>query len=277
MRQRAIKTVDVFGKQPYLGKSLAVVLDGEGLSDKEMGHFARWMNLSETTFLLPPSNPEADYRVRIFTPVRELPFGGHPALGSCHAWLEAGGKPKASVQECGAELVTIRRSQNRLVFAAPKLVRTGPVEEETLARIGQALGLPRDEIVEHQWVDNGPGWVAVLLRSAQQVLALEPDYVPISGLELGVVEPYPEGSECQFEVRAFITRGTRPYEDPVIGSLNGSLAQWLIGAELAPERHLASQGTILGCAGRVYLECDPAGQVWMGGAAVTCVESRLGL
>lgn len=277
MKQRPFKQVDVFGSGPYLGNPLAVVLDGEALSDAEMQRFAAWTNLSETTFLLPPTSVEADYRVRIFTPVRELPFAGHPTLGSCHAWLEAGGKAKNSgyvVQECKVGLVQIKQSQP-LAFAAPALIKTGPVEETTLERIARALGIGRDEIVHHQWVDNGPGWVGVMLKSAEQVLGLEPDPVAMNGLELGVVGPYPEGSACQFEVRALIAQQTRMYEDPVTGSLNASLGQWLIGSGLAPKRYIASQGTVLGRAGRVHLEQDQTGQVWVGGQTLTCVEGRV--
>lgn len=279
MKQRAFKTIDVFGRLPYFGNPLAVVLGGEGLSDEEMGRFARWTNLSETTFLLPPSNPEADYRVRIFNPARELPFAGHPTLGSCHAWLEAGGQPKDPgrvVQECGVGLVTLRRADDQLAFAAPNLVRSGPVDEPTLAQIAHALRVPRGEILQHNWVDNGPGWVAVMLPSADAVLGLQPDYRAMGDLKIGVVGPYAGSSECQFEVRAFVPSLNVP-EDPVTGSLNAGIAQWLIGAGLAPERYVASQGTVLGRAGRVYLERDGTGQVWVGGAVVTCAEGQVRL
>lgn len=279
MTQRRFKQVDVFGSQPYRGNPLAVVLDGSDLNDQEMQRFAGWTNLSETTFLLPPTNPEADYRVRIFTTARELPFAGHPTLGSCHAWLEAGGQPKTSgqvVQECGVGLVTVRRG-DQLAFAAPKLIKSGPVDELTLIRIAKALKISREEILHHNWVDNGPGWVGVMLSSAEQVLAIEPDYAAMNGLELGIVGPYPSLAECQFEVRAFVASETNPNEDPVTGSLNASLAQWLIGLGLAPPRYVASQGTVLGRAGRVYLERDAQGQVWVGGKTSTCVEGRVEL
>jgi PhzF family phenazine biosynthesis protein len=276
--RREFKQIDVFGREPYLGNPLAVVLDGSALSTQEMQQLARWTNLSETTFLLPPVNPDADYRVRIFTPVRELPFAGHPTLGSAHAWLEAGGNPKQSgfvVQECQVGLVRVRKNEHRLAFAAPKRVKVGPVDEDTLQRIARGLHVARDEIVQHQWVDNGPGWVAVMLRSAQDVLKLEPDYASLDGLELGVVGAYPMGSECQFEVRAFVTIGTRPYEDPVTGSLNASLAQWLTETGLAAAQYTTSQGTRLGRAGRVHLERDADGQVWVGGETITCVKGQV--
>jgi PhzF family phenazine biosynthesis protein len=203
MKKRSFKQIDVFGHESFLGNPLAVVLDGEGLSDKEMQRFANWMNLSETTFLLPPTTSEADYRVRIFTPSRELPFAGHPTLGSCHAWLQAGGKAKNKdtiVQECKVGLVSIQRSSERLAFAAPPLVQSGAVDEETLQNISQALRIPTSDIVEHQWVDNGPGWVAVMLSSAEQVLNIQPDAAKMQALKIGIVGAYPVGSECHIEV-----------------------------------------------------------------------------
>lgn len=279
MQQRSFKQVDVFSSQPYRGNPLAVVVDGDGISDEQMQRFASWTNLSETTFLLPPTSAAADYRVRIFTPVRELPFAGHPTLGSCHSWLQGGGQPKNAdfvVQECQAGLIQIKQMGNLLAFAAPKLLREGTVDAATLAQISAGLRLPQSEFLHHQWVDNGPGWVAVMVRSAEQVLAIEPDYAAMNGLEVGVVGAYPAGSECHIEVRAFITAGTAtPYEDPVTGSLNASLAQWLIGSGLAPRRYLAAQGTALRRAGRVHLERDEVGQVWVGGASVTYIEGKV--
>ena len=205
-KQRPFKQIDVFSAQLYFGNPLAVVLDGIGLSDDEMQRFANWTNLSETTFLLPPSSPEADYRVRIFTASRELPFAGHPTLGSCHAWLQAGGLPKQPdviVQECGAGLVKIQRNVKQLAFAAPKLLRSGPVDADTLAQVAAGLGISLDDIVQHQWVVNGPQWLAVLLRSAEQVLAIKPNFAAMGHLDLGVVGAYAHGSACQFELRAF--------------------------------------------------------------------------
>jgi PhzF family phenazine biosynthesis protein len=275
---RAFKQIDVFGARMHTGNPVAVVLDGNGLSEHDMQRFARWTNLSETTFLLEPSDPRADYRVRIFTPVRELPFAGHPTLGSAHAWLEAGGTPKDAdvvMQECQVGLVAVRRAEGRLSFAAPQRKRVGPVDEDTLQRIARGLQVSRDDILHHQWVDNGPGWVAVMLRSAQAVIELEPDYAPMNGLEVGVVGAYPSGSECQFEVRALITIGTKPYEDPVTGSLNAGLGQWLIESGLAPERYMASQGTRLGRTGRVFVERDATRQVWVGGNTLTCIEGQV--
>lgn len=281
MQQRSFKQVDVFSTKPYHGNPLAVVVDGEGISEEQMQRFANWTNLSETTFLLPPTSADADYRLRIFTPGRELPFAGHPTLGSCHSWLQAGGQPKHAdfvVQECQAGLITIKRAGDRLAFAAPKLLREGAVDAATLAKISAGLRLPESAFLHHQWVDNGPGWVAVMLHSAAQVLAIEPDYAAMQGLEVGVVGAYPAGSECHVEVRAFIAGGTAsPYEDPVTGSLNASLAQWLIGSGLAPQRYLASQGTALGRAGRVALERDERGQVWVGGASVTYIDGQVTL
>ncbi len=274
MKQRAFKQIDVFGQRPYTGNPLAVVLDAEGLSDQDMQRFANWTNLSETTFLLPPTTSKADYRVRIFTATLELPFAGHPTLGSCHTWLQVGGRPKHNgviVQECKVGLVNVRRDNERLAFAAPKLLRSGPVDEEILQNISRALQVSTSNFIAHQWVDNGPGWVAVMLRSAQDVLNVTPDYAAMKGLKIGIVGAYPAGSECHVEVRALFGN----VEDPVTGSLNASLGQWLIGSGLMPKHYIASQGTVLGRTGRVYLERDEVGQVWVGGDTVTCIEGTV--
>ncbi|CAN5765561.1 PhzF family phenazine biosynthesis protein [soil metagenome] len=275
---RRFTQVDVFTATALLGNPLAVVHDAQGLSDEQMQAFARWTNLSETTFLLPPTDPAADYRVRIFTPHRELPFAGHPTLGSCHAWLEAGGAPKASgevVQQCAVGLIRIRRSGERLAFAAPPCQRTGPLEDEVLAQITRALSLTHADILGHQWVDNGPGWSAVRLASADTVLALRPDWAALSGLKLGVVGSHAEGHDAQFEVRALIGEGAG-YEDPVTGSLNASLGQWLIGSGAAPEAYVAAQGTRLQRRGRVFVE-RLQGQVWVGGGSVSCVRGDVAI
>jgi PhzF family phenazine biosynthesis protein len=270
--RRPFRQVNVFSADPVLGNPLAVVHAADDLADMQMAAFARWTNLSETTFLLAPTHPRADYRVRIFTPTGELPFAGHPTLGSCHAWLAAGGIPREPgvvVQQCGVGLVRIRRDSARLEFAAPPLRRTGPLEPEVLAQVVDALQLAESDVAHHQWVDNGPGWCAVMLRSARQVLALEPRWSALAGLKLGVLGPHPVGSEAAFEVRAFV--GGEGFEDPVTGSLNASVAQWLIGAGLAPAAYVAAQGAALGRAGRVYLRNDE-GEIWVGGDVVGCVE-----
>jgi PhzF family phenazine biosynthesis protein len=263
---RRYSELDVFTATPLLGNPLAVVHDGRGLSDAQMAAFARWTNLSETTFLLPPTHAEADYRVRIFTPERELPFAGHPTLGTCHAWLGAGGRPRDEgvvIQQCAVGLVRVRRDGARLAFAAPPLKRSGPLEPELLARIVRGLGLQADEVVDHQWVDNGPGWCALRLKSAERVLQLKPDYAHLQGLSLGVVAPHPAGGDAQFEVRALIGHGSG-YEDPVTGSLNASLAQWLIGAGVAPAQYVAAQGAALKRAGRVHVQ-RAGTDIWIGG------------
>ncbi|CAB3785171.1 PhzF family phenazine biosynthesis protein [Pararobbsia alpina] len=277
MSQIAFKQLDVFASEPLKGNPLAVVLGADELSDAQMAAFARWTNLSETTFVLKPTNPAADYRVRIFTTVTELPFAGHPTLGTCHAWLEAGGKPQAEliVQECGVGLVRIRREGQRLAFAAPPLRRTGEVEPELLGRIARGLGIASQAIVASQWVDNGPGWVAVMLADRADVLALQPDYPALAGIKLGVVAPWHAGGDADFEVRAFIA-GEAVFEDPVTGSLNASLAQWLIGNGRAPARYIASQGTAMGRAGRVHIE-QIGDDIWVGGAALTCIDGTLSL
>jgi PhzF family phenazine biosynthesis protein len=274
---RRFHQVDVFTTTPYRGNPVAVVLDGEGLTTDEMQTFARWTNLSETTFVLPPTVPDADYQVRIFTPVSELPFAGHPTLGTCHAWLAANGNAKRKdvvVQQCAAGLVRVRRTADGLAFAAPPLLRSGPVAEPIVEHIASVLGIGRAEVVDAQWADNGPGWVAVLLASADAVLALRPGLVD---LDLGVVGPYPPGSPQAFEVRAFFPQDGVTVEDPVTGSLNASLAQWLLAAGRASAPYVASQGTVLGRLGRAHISRDPDGTIWVAGGTVTCVDGRVEL
>ena len=274
---RPFRQVDVFSATPYLGNPLAVVVDANGLTTEAMQRFAAWTNLSETPFLLPPSDPAADYRVRIFDPTSELPFAGHPTLGSCHAWLEAGGRPRESgriVQECGAGLVTIRRSRTGLAFASPPLRRSGPVEEQLVERVASVLGIERAAIVDAQWAANGPNWVAVLLASADAVLALRPGFVDF---DLGVVGPWPAGSPTAFEVRAFFPKDGATEEDPVTGSLNAALAGWLVATGRATLPYVASQGAVLGRAGRIHLDGDEDGTIWVGGATVTCVSGEVDL
>ena len=267
------RQVDVFTDTPYFGNPVAVVLGADGLSGEQMQRFARWTNLSETTFELAPRAGGADYRVRIFTPARELPFAGHPTLGTCHAWLEAGGRPAgegAVVQECEAGLVTVRRTETGLAFAAPPLVRSGPVEDAVTERVARALNIARDDIADIAWADNGPGWVAVLLASAEAVLAIRPGVVD---LDIGVAGRYPDGSPEAVEVRAFSPKITS-VEDPVTGSLNASLGQWLLATGRLTAPYVASQGTAMGRRGRVHVSCED-GQVWVGGGTVTCVSGTV--
>jgi PhzF family phenazine biosynthesis protein len=272
---RPFRQVDVFTDTPYRGNPVAVVHDATGIDDAAFLQFAQWTNLSETTYLLPPTSDAADYRVRIFTPGSELPFAGHPTLGTCHAWLEAGGvarDPGLIVQECTAGLIRVRRSGAGLAFAAPPLVRDGPVEESLIAHIAEALKIPREAIVDAQWADNGPGWVAVLLGSADDVLALRPGFVD---LDLGVVGPYPAGSPAAFEVRAFFPVNGATVEDPVTGSLNASLANWLFGSGRATSPYVASQGTALGRLGRAHISHDEDGTIWVGGGTITCISGEV--
>lgn len=269
--------VNVFSADPLGGNPLAVVHAAAGLNEAQMAALARWTNLSETAFLMPPTEPDADYHVRIFTPGGELPFAGHPTLGSCHAWLTAGGQSRKSgmvVQQCGVGLVRVRNDGLRLAFAAPPQRRSGGLEPEVLAKITGALGLQSTDIVHHQWVDNGPGWCAVMLRSALQVLAIRPEWASLAPLKLGVVGPQDPGHDAAFEVRAFVGGGG--YEDPVTGSLNASLAQWLIGARLAESSYIAAQGTALLRAGRVHLQKD-GDDVWVGGDVVDVVRGEIEL
>jgi PhzF family phenazine biosynthesis protein len=276
MPEFAFQQVDVFGSGNFRGNPLAVVLGADGLSDAEMARFANWTNLSETAFIMRPSRSGADYRVRIFTPARELPFAGHPTLGSAHAWLAAGGTPRGRdvVQQCQVGLVPVRRCQGELAFAAPPLRRSGPVEPEMVERIRQGFGLEPGAVTAAEWVDNGPGWLALLLRSGDDVLAARPDYAVLGAMNLraGLVGPWQDGAEAAFELRAFIC--PEGYEDPVTGSLNASVAQWLIGSGRAPESYVAAQGTALGRAGRVSLRKDGP-LIWVGGNTVTCIEGRV--
>ncbi|MGQ0522652.1 MAG: PhzF family phenazine biosynthesis protein [Betaproteobacteria bacterium] len=271
------RQVNVFSADPLSGNPLAVVHNAAGLSDERMAALARWTNLSETTFLLPPTDPDADYYVRIFTPFGELPFAGHPTLGTCHCWLAAGGKPRNPnivVQQCGVGVVRVRCDGPRLEFAAPPLRRTGPLEPEMLATITRALAIPASDIVRHQWIDNGPGWCAVMLGSARQVLSLKVDWAALGALKLGVVGPHDADHDAAFEVRAFI--GSGKFEDPVTGSLNASLAQWLIGSGIAGASYVVSQGAALGRAGRVYLRKD-GDEIWVGGDVVHVIHGEITL
>lgn len=267
--------VDVFGSGFCSGNPVAVVLDAEGLSDEEMRRFARWTNLAETTFVLPPTRPEADYRVRIFTPVLELPFAGHPTLGTCHAWLEAGGEGWGAgeiVQECEAGLVRIRREEGRLAFAAPPLVRSGPAGEEDRARVAEALDLDPEEMLAVEWVDNGPGWIAVLLESAERVLELCPGALDF---DLGAVGFHAPGSETAIEVRAWAPVNGLAVEDPVTGSLNASVAQWLLGNGRLTAPYVAAQGSAIDRAGRIYISQDEDGAVWVGGRTETVIAGEV--
>ena len=307
MKQRLFKQVDVFTDTPYFGNPLAVVLGGSGLGDDAMQRFARWTNLSETTFLLPPTDASADYRVRIFTPGGELPFAGHPTLGSCHSWLQAGGQPKNAefiMQECGVGLVKIRREAGtqRLAFAAPALKRSTP-SPELLTQVAAALGVQPAQILAAQTLDNGPVWLGLLLDSPEAVLQLVPDHRALEqlGVDVGVAAIYPPedappliaranrearafdtapkatlSAAPDLEVRAFTT-DSGINEDPATGSLNASLAQWLMAEGRMPARYLASQGVCLGRAGQVDLARDAQGQVWVGGDSVTCIDGQVTL
>lgn len=276
--QRSIQYVDVFTAEPYRGNPVAVVLDSDGLSDGDMQRFARWTGLSETTFVARPAHGRADYGVRIFTPSTELPFAGHPTLGTCHAWLSTGAEPRSSevvVQDCGVGLVEIRRTSDGLAFKAPPLRRSGPPDEALVQRIAAVLNLERRVIRDAEWVDNGPPWVAVLLDDAASVLALRPG--DAGELYLGIVGPYPPGSPAAFEVRGFFPKEAGTTEDPVTGSLNAALAQWLLRTGRASAPYVASQGTALDRAGRVHVTRADDGSIWVGGGTVTCIAGDVDL
>ncbi len=293
MPARRFAQVDVFSAEPFRGNPLAVVVDAEGLDDELMHAFARWTNLSETTFLLPPTDPEADYRVRILTPDGELPFAGHPTLGSAHVWRETGGAPRTEgrlVQECGVGLVELRRSGDRWAFAGPPLTRYEPLDAATLSRVTAGLGLGPDDVLDHSWLVNGPTWIGVRLASAQQVLDVRPDHGVLDGLDVGVVgpwrhgasgadvaaaDPVPAGTQAparpDVEVRAFVGGG---YEDPVTGSFNAGVARWLLDTGQVPGGYVAAQGTCLQRAGRVHVDVVD-GDVWVGGDATTLIEGTV--
>lgn len=269
------RCVDVFGSGPLSGNPVAVVHDADGLDEEQMAAFARWTNLSETTFLLSPTHPDADYRLRIFTPGEELPFAGHPTLGSAHAWLEAGGTPQDDgvvVQECGAGLVRVHTGE-RLAFEAPPLRRSGPVDPDDLARVAAALRIHVGDVVDAAWVDNGPGWVGVLLPDAAAVTALHPDWSAFDGLDIGVAGLHPPGGDVQLEVRAFCP-GLGVTEDPVTGSLQAGLAQWLTATGRLTTPYVAAQGAALRRRGRVHVG-ERDGAVLVGGATVTTVAGSV--
>ncbi|MNK83585.1 Trans-2,3-dihydro-3-hydroxyanthranilate isomerase [compost metagenome] len=270
--------VDVFGVGPVSGNPVAVILGAETLEAEDMQRVALWFNLSETTFLLPPTRAEADYKVRIFTLSGEIPFAGHPTLGTCHAWLAAGGVPKNEtevIQECGAGLVTIRRDPGRLSFAAPPLIRSGTPSAQELADACQLLGIEPEDVMDAAWVNNGPGWLGIKLASAERVLSLNPLRSWPRPIDVGVVGPHAKGSEVAFELRAFFTdnQGT-VIEDPVTGSLNASVGDWLFNTGDAKGAYVAAQGTCLGRQGRIHVSRDAEGRTWVGGETRTHVEGK---
>jgi len=274
MKRRFVQ-VDVFGENPYRGNPLAVIVDAEGLTTSDMQTFAKWTNLSETTFLFPPTHASADYRVRIFTPTEELPFAGHPTLGSAHAWLTNGGVPKDGntiVQDCKVGLIGVRREENSLSFAAPPLLRSGPIDNAVLHEAAESLGISRDAIMDAAWIDNGPGWMGILLASADEVLAIQPKPMKLT---LGVAGAHTTESRFAYEVRAFYSSNGITLEDPVTGSLNASLAQWLISSGRFNAPYLVSQGTAIGYAGVVKVDVDDSQVVWIGGNVATCISGEV--
>ena len=279
--KKPYKTVDVFTQEAFSGNPLAVIFDADELTTQEMQHITRWMNLSETVFLQKPTHPDADYKVRIFTLTGELPFAGHPTIGSCYAWLENAGKAKSTefiIQECAAGLIKIKKENDKLSFSAPPLSRSGDVSDQDLKMACRILGISRLDIKASNWIDNGPGWMGILLQSAEQILNLKPKSNPDDHFDIGVIGAYQEGSECQFELRAlFNNQNGVLVEDPVTGSLNASAAQWLMNTGHAPNAYIASQGTCLQRKGRVHLSKDSQGSVWVGGHACTRVNGVINL
>jgi PhzF family phenazine biosynthesis protein len=274
MKIYEFRQVDVFTESPLKGNPLAVVLGADSLTDRQMREFANWMNLSETAFLLDPSLPDADYRLRIFTPSGELSFAGHPTLGSCHVWLAAGGRPKGSrvVQECAVGRISVKLDGDRLAFAAPALIRSGPLDVSTFNQAIESLGVNRSKVLASNWVDNGPGWLALLFEDRDFVLNLKPDFLGMGDLHIGVVSPHASDA-TKFEVRAFAPAAGIP-EDPVAGSLIAGIAQWLIGSGLAEEHFLVTQGAAIGREGKVYVQKEgPA--IWVGGRCTTYIQGSL--
>jgi PhzF family phenazine biosynthesis protein len=271
--------VDVFAPAPLTGNPVAVVHGADALTDQQMAAFAHWTNLSETTFLVRPSDPAADYRLRIFTPGGELPFAGHPTLGSAHAWLQAGGRPASQdrvVQQCAIGLVELRRDGDRLAFRAPDLLRSGPVDPATMEQVLATLRVSAPAVRESAWIDNGPGWIGVVLGSADDVLAVRPDFAAMGDLKIGLIGPHPAGGPADYEVRAFAP-GLSVVEDPVTGSLNAGFALWLTRAGLAPRSYRVRQGTALGRSGDVHVTTDDSGDIWVGGASSTLIRGTLQL
>ena len=277
-KKYSFQQVDVFTNRPLMGNALAVVHGADNLSDKQMTKFANWTNLSETTFLLNPINDSADYKVRIFTPNNELPFAGHPTLGSCFAWLSNGGIAKSKdviIQECAIGLIKIRKDGSRLSFEAPELIKSGSVDDLTLKKVAMSLRIGVSDIINHQWVDNGPGWCAVMLKNAQQVLALDPDPQLLKDFKIGVIGSYPDGSETDFEVRAFaMPYGI--YEDPVTGSLNAGIAKWFFNTNSVKDEYTVSQGKALGRDGKIFIQ-KIDNTIWVGGEIISCINGELTL
>lgn len=276
--QHRFSQVDVFASDDFSGNPLAVIHDADGITTEEMLRITAWTNLSEATFVLAPTNEQADYAVRIFCPGRELPFAGHPTLGTCAAWLEAGGTPKNGariVQECGAGLISIRRDDDRLAFAAPPMTRTGPIEQTLLAERLDQLGLSATDVVDSAWIDNGPGWMGILLDSADAVLDVSLPSERIPGFDVGLVGPHPAGSECALEVRGlFADASGQVREDPVTGSLNASAAQWLLGSKRITAPYVAAQGTVIDRRGRIHIAQD-RDDVWVGGRSTIAISGTI--
>ncbi len=276
---RRFRQVDVFGVDSYDGNPVAVILDSEGLTDKELSAISAWTNLSECTFLLPPTDPSADYRVRIFSLNTELPFAGHPTLGTARAWLDAGGvpsQPGVIIQECIAGLVPIRIEEDLLAFSAPPRIRSGHVETSILDSVIEILGIERDQVIDSEWLDNGPGWVGVLLDGAESVLKIRPNASAHPGRwDIGVIGAHAEGSESAFELRAFFTEGSEPLrEDPITGSLNASAAEWLLSKNRATAPYIATQGSAIGRNGRIHIS-EADGKIWVGGKTKVVLSGYL--
>lgn len=280
-QQRRFIQCDVFSSIPTRGNALAVVVDGDGISDEQMSAFARWTNLAETTFLQAPTDASADYKVRILTPTREMPFAGHPTLGSCAAWLQSGGVPKQPGmvrQECGVGIVEIDISGEVPAFIAPP-TKIEAMPEVDFEKICNELKLDRSTIVRSARLDNGPVWQAFELSSAQAVLDADSSLIRWPEVRaVGLIGPHLPGSECDFEVR-MLAPSSGMSEDPITGSLNSALAHWRLSLGLLESSIVVAQGTRIDRAGRVYIDPDAAvpGRVRIGGYSHILVEGTVQL
>lgn len=279
-QQRPFSQVDVFSKTPTLGNPVAVVHDADGLSDAQMQSFARWTNLSETTFLMKPTQKGADYRLRIFMPDgNELPFAGHPTLGSAYAWLAHGRQPSSPeyiTQECGIGLVKLRRTDTQLGFEAPELLRSGAIDDASLQKVLNALGVDRSRVVASNWVDNGPGFMGILLDSAESVLAVRPDLPALENAFVGLVGPHAKSGPADYEVRAIVPTVSNG-EDAATGSLNGGLAKWLTGSKLAPPSYTVRQGTILKREADIGIVTEADQSIWITGHCSLVIQGTVTL
>lgn len=278
MKSRRFIQCDVFSPVPTQGNALAVVVEAEGLSDAVFKRFAAWTNLAETTFLLPPADPAADYKVRIFTPSREMPFAGHPTLGSCAAWLHSGGVPKEDGvvrQECGVGIVDIDISGEQFAFAAPPTT-SASLPEAQRGAILEALDIAADDVLHAATLDNGPVWQVLHLKSAERVLAVDASRVKWPAFDaIGLIGAHPAGAECEYEVR-MLAPSSGMSEDPITGSLNAAIACWMQAEDRLPQPVTVAQGTKIDRHGRVAIRPQgDGGRILIGGDTHVVVDGTV--